>query len=161
MGHRSNQKKFKKYTSTHFWNSLIRSLCNFRGTSQTFQGQVVFRGDRGKDDGGHCALFTEQGSSALRDVAAFFFKKKNTMSRFLGASQEANGAFSAYIQVSMSEAPRLLPLQNKKACRQTRIRLPLSRTQHMCGSGQEVVALHDESYLCYTSAETGTEGCLF
>ena len=83
------------------------------------------------------------------------------MSRFLGASEEANGAFSARIQVSMSEAPRLSPLQNKKACRQARLRLPLGRTQHMCDSGQDVVALRDESYLCYTSAGTGTEGCLF
>ena len=83
------------------------------------------------------------------------------MSRFLGVSVEANGAFSACIQVSMSKAPRLLPLQNKKACRQVRIRLPLGRTQQMCDSGQDVVALHVESYLCYTSAETGTEDFFF
>ena len=83
------------------------------------------------------------------------------MSRFLGVSEEANGAFSACIYVSMSKAPRLLPYQNKKTCRQAGIRLPLGRTQQMCGSGQDVVALRDESYLCYTSTERGTEGCLF
>ena len=58
----------------------LKSVCNSRGTLQTYQGRVVLRGDRGKDDGGHCALFTEQVSSALRVAEDFFFEYDVTFS---------------------------------------------------------------------------------
>ena len=85
------------------------------------------------------------------------FLFRNMMSHVLAVSEEANGAFSAYIQLSIPEAPTLIPLPNKKACRQARTRLPLGRTQQMCGGGQDLLALLDGSYPRYTSAETGTE----
>ena len=69
---------------------------------QTCKGRVVLRGDGAKDDAGGCAVFTE-GASASHDTAAKVLWMP-------GMSEVADGAVSAYTQVKLSDAARLLKL---------------------------------------------------
>ena len=69
------------------------------------QGRVVLRGDIVKDDSGSYAVFTEQGSSASQMAAA---RIMDIISRLLGCDGQAADAVSAYTQVKMEDAPKLL-----------------------------------------------------
>ena len=84
---------------------------------------MVFRGDAVKYQTGHLAVFTEQGASASQMAAAKFL---DTIARMPGKSGESNDAVSAYTQVFMKEAPRLLKLDETQ-CPRTWISLPRSR----------------------------------
>ena len=72
---------------------------------QKYKGRVVLRGDIVKDDSGFYALFTEQGSAASQMTAA---KVMDTISRIPGCAGQAAHAVSAYTQVNMEDAPKLL-----------------------------------------------------
>ena len=65
------------------------------------------RGDIVKDDSGSYAVFTEQGSSASQMTAA---KIMDIMSRLPGCAGQAAHAVSAYTQVQMEDAPKLLKI---------------------------------------------------
>ena len=70
-----------------------------------YKGRVVFRGDIVKDDSGSYAVFTEQGSSASQMTAA---KIMDIISRLPGFDGQAADAVSAYTQVKMEDAHKLL-----------------------------------------------------
>ena len=72
---------------------------------QKYKGRVVLRGDIVKDDSGSHAVFTEQGSSASQMTAA---KIMDIISRLPGCAGQAADAVSAYTQVKMEDAPKLL-----------------------------------------------------
>ena len=72
---------------------------------QKYKGRVVLRGDIVKDDSGSYAVFTEQGSSASQMTAA---KIMDIISRLPGCAGQAADAVSAYTQVKMEDAPKLL-----------------------------------------------------
>ena len=61
-----------------------------------------------KDDSGSYAVFTEQGSSASQMTAA---KVMDIISRLAGCAGQAADAVSAYTQVKMEDAPKLLKIQ--------------------------------------------------
>ena len=65
----------------------------------------MLRGDIVKDDSGSYAVFTEQGSSASQMTAA---KIMDIISRLPGCDGQAADAVSAYTQVNMEDAPKLL-----------------------------------------------------
>ena len=90
---------------------------------QKFQGRVVLRGDIVKDDSGAHAVFTEQGSSASQMTAA---KIMDIISRLPGCDGQAADAVSAYTQVKMEDAHKLLKIP-KSECRDIWIRLPRHR----------------------------------
>ena len=87
---------------------------------QKYKGRVVLRGDVVKDDSGTYAVFTERGSSASQMTAA---KVMDIISRLLGCAGQAADAVSAYTQVKMEDAPKLLKIQNSE-CPDIWIRLP-------------------------------------
>ena len=87
---------------------------------QKYKGRVVLRGDIVKDDSGSYAVFTEQGSSASQMTAA---KIMDIISRLLGCDGQAADAVSAYTQVKMEDADKLLKIP-KSECPDIRIRLP-------------------------------------
>ena len=58
-----------------------------------------------KDDSGSYAVFTEQGSSASQMTAA---KVMDIISRLPGCAGQAADAVSAYTQVKMEDAPKLI-----------------------------------------------------
>ena len=87
---------------------------------QKYKGRVVLRGDIVKDNSGSYAVFTEQGSSASQMTAA---KIMDIISRLPGCDGQAADAVSAYTQVKMDDAPKLLKIP-KSECPDIWIRLP-------------------------------------
>ena len=73
-----------------------------------------------KYDSGSYAVFTEQGSSASQMTAA---KVMDIISRLPGCASQAADAVSAYTQVKMEDAPKLLKIP-KSECPDICIRLP-------------------------------------
>ena len=87
---------------------------------QKYKGRVVLRGDIVKDNSGAYAVFTEQGSSASQMTAA---KIMDIISRLPGCDGQAADAVSAYTQVKMEDAHKLLKIP-KSECPDIWIRLP-------------------------------------
>ena len=72
-----------------------------------FTGRVILRGDVVKDDSGFDAVFKEQGSSASQMPAT---NVMDIISRLPGCAGQAADAVSAYTQVKMEDAPKLLKI---------------------------------------------------
>ena len=70
-----------------------------------FQGRAVLRGNIVKDDSGAYAVFNEKGSSASQMTAA---KIMDVTVRLPGCHGQAADAVSAYTQVKLEDAPKLL-----------------------------------------------------
>ena len=87
---------------------------------QKYKGRVVLRGDIVKDDSGSYAVFTEHGSSASQMTAA---KVMDIISRLQGCAGQAADAVSAYTQVKVEDARKLLKIP-KSECPDIWIRLP-------------------------------------
>ena len=88
-----------------------------------YKGRVVLRGDIVKDDSGSYAVFTEQGSSASRMSSASYAKVMDIISRLPGCAGQTGDAVSAYTQVKMEDALKLLKIP-KSECPDIWIRLP-------------------------------------
>ena len=100
-------------------------LCHLKNSElepqfQNYKDRAVLRGDIVKDASGSCAVFTEQGSSALQLTAA---KVMDIISWLPGCSGQAADAVSAYTQVKMEDAPTLLKIP-KSECPEILIRVP-------------------------------------
>ena len=80
----------------------------------------MLRGDIVKDHSGSFAVFTEHGSSASQMTAA---KIMDIISRLLGFDGQAGDAVSAYTQVKMEDAHKLLKITTSE-CPDIWIRLP-------------------------------------
>ena len=95
-------------TTVHF--ASLMDICHLKNAEleakhQKYKGRVVLRGDIVKDDSGSHAVFTEQGSSASQMTAA---KIMDIISRLPGCDGQAAEAVSAYTQVKMEDAHKLL-----------------------------------------------------
>ena len=93
----------------YIFSSLV-DLCRLKTSElepqfRKYKGRVVLRGDIVKDDSGSYAVFTEQGSSASQMTAA---KIMDIISRLPGCDGQAADAVSAYTQVKMEDAHKLL-----------------------------------------------------
>ena len=109
--------------TVHF--ASLMDICHLKnaeleGKHQKYKGRVVLRGDVVKDDSGSYAVFTEQGSSASQMTAA---KIMDIISRLPGCDGQAADAVSAYTQVKMEDAHKLLKIP-KSECPDIWIRLP-------------------------------------
>ena len=109
--------------TVHF--ASLMDICHLKNAEleskhQKYKGRVVLRGDIVKDDSGSYAVFTEQGSSASQMTAA---KIMDIISRLPGCDGQAADAVSAYTQVKMEDAHKLLKTP-KSECPDTWIRLP-------------------------------------
>ena len=121
----------------HLKNSELEPQC------QKYKGRVVLRGDIVKDDSGAYAVFTEQGSSASQMTAA---KVMDIISSLPGCSGQAADAVSAYTQVKMEDASKLLKIP-KSECPDIWIRLPrhkmaqimVQNRRHSCSSRKESI----------------------
>ena len=90
----------------------------------------MLRGDIVKDNSGSYAVFTEQGSSASQMTAA---KIMDIISRLPGCDGQAADAVSAYTQVKMEDAHKLLKIP-KSECPDIWIRLPRHKWPKSCDS---------------------------
>ena len=109
--------------TVHFASSM--DICHVKNAEletkhQKYKGRVVLRGDIVKDNSGSYAVFTEQGSSASQMTAA---KIMEIISRLPGCDGQAADAVSAYTQVKMEDAHKLLK-NPKSECPDIWIRLP-------------------------------------
>ena len=95
---------------------------------QKYRGRVVLRGGIVKDDSGSYAVFTEQGSSALQMTAAIVM---DIISRLSGCAGQAADAVSAYTQLKMEDAPKLLKIPQSE-CPDIWIRLPRHKWPKSC-----------------------------
>ena len=98
-----------KGAKVHF--ASLMDICHLKNAEleakhQKYKDRVVLRGDIVKDDSGSYAVFTEQGSSASRMTA----KVMDIISRLPGCAGQAADAVSAYTQVKMQDAPKLLKI---------------------------------------------------
>ena len=109
--------------TVHF--ASFMDICHLKNAEleakhQKYKGRVVLRGDIVKDDSGSYAVFTEQGSSASQMTAS---KVMDIISRLPGCDGQAADAASAYTQVKMDDAHKLLKIP-KSECPDILIRLP-------------------------------------
>ena len=107
----------------HFGSSM--DICHLKNAEleakhQKYKGRIALRGDVVKDDSGSYAVFTEQGSSASQMTAA---KIVDIISRLPGCDGQAADAVSAYTQVKLEDANKLLKIP-KSECPDIWIRLP-------------------------------------
>ena len=94
----------------HF--ASLMDICHLQNAEleakhQKYKGRVALRGDIVKNDSGSYAVFTEQGSSASQMTAA---KIMDIISRLSGCDGQAADAVSAYTQVKMENAHKLLKI---------------------------------------------------
>ena len=80
-------------------------MLSWRQSTKSTKVELYFLGDIVKDDSGSCAVFTEQGSSASQMTAA---KMMDIISRLPGFDGQAADAVSAYTQVKMEDAHKML-----------------------------------------------------
>ena len=109
--------------TVHF--ASLMDICHLKNAEleakhQKYKGRVVLRGDIVKVNSGSYAVFTEQGSSASQMTAA---KIMDIISRLPGCDGQAADAVSAYTQVKMEDAHKLLKIP-KSECPDIWIRLP-------------------------------------
>ena len=109
--------------TVHF--ASLMDICHLKNAEleakhQKYKGRVVVRGDIVKDGSGSFAVFTEQGSSASQMTAA---KIMDIISRLPGCDGQAADAVSAFSQVKMEDAHKLLKIP-KSECPDVWIRLP-------------------------------------
>ena len=84
---------------------------DWRQSTKNTKGRVVLRGDIVEDDSASYAVFTEQGSSASQMTAA---KVMDIISRLPGCARQAADEVSAYTQVKMEDARKLLKIPKSK-----------------------------------------------
>ena len=104
-----------KAAKVHF--ASLMDMCHLKNAELEAKhpknkGRVVLRGDIVKDDSGSYAAFTEQGSSASQMTAA---KVMDIISRLPGCEGQAADAVSAYIQVKMEDAHKLLQIPKSES----------------------------------------------
>ena len=104
----------------------LMDICHLKNAEleakhQKYKGRGVFRGDIVKDGSGSCAVFIERVSSASQMTAANIIM--DIISRLLGCDGQAANAVSAYTQVKMEDAHKLLEIP-KSECPDIWIRLP-------------------------------------
>ena len=109
--------------TVHF--ASLMDICHLKNAEleakhQKYKGRVVLRGDIVKDNSGSYAVFTEQGSSASQMTTA---KIMDIIARLPGCNGQAADAVSAYSQVTMEDAHKLLKIP-KSECPDIWIRLP-------------------------------------
>ena len=122
----------------HF--ASLMDICHLKNAEleakhQKYEGRVVLRGDFVKDNSGSCAVFTEQGSSASQMTAA---KIMDIISRLPGCDGQAADAVSAWTQVKIEDAPKLLKIP-KSERPDTWIRLPRHKWPKSRSSVEDLV----------------------
>ena len=124
--------------TVHF--ASLMDICHLKNAEletkhQKYKGRIVLRGDVVKDDSRSYAIFTEQGSSASQMMAA---KVMDVISRLPGCAGQAADAASAYTQVKMEDAPKLLKIPESE-CPDIWTRLPRHKWPKSCSSIEDPV----------------------
>ena len=118
----------KRKNKVHF--ATLIDMCHSKNAEleqqlQKYKGRVVLRGDIVKDDSGASAVFARQGSSAFQMTAA---KIIDVIARLPSCDGRAADAVSAYTQVKLEDAPRLLKNSQIRMSMRKTIRRSFIRT---------------------------------
>ena len=105
-----------------------------------YKARVVLREDIVKDDSGAHTLFTEQCSSVSQLTAA---KVMDVLVRLPRCAGQAADAVSAYTQVKMEDAPKLLNFP-KSECPDILVRLPRHKWPKSWSNIEDPVVLSNE-----------------
>ena len=108
---------------------------------QKYKCRIVLRGDIVTDDPGSYAVFTEQGKCACQMTTA---KVMDVIARLPGCAREAADAVSAYTQVKMKDAPKLLK-HPKSECQDVGICLPRHKWQKSWSNIEDPVVPRDRN----------------
>ena len=141
--------------TVHF--ASLMDICHLKNAEleakhPKYKGRAVLRGDIVKDDSGSYAVVTEQGSSASQMTAA---KIMDIISRLPGCDGQAADAVSAYTQVNMEDAHKLLKIPINGMSRHLdfvyhdtngQIDVPVWKTQSFLLSGISTVILWQDYY---------------
>ena len=140
-----------KGVKVHFA-SLIGHLKNaeLEAKHQKYKGRVVLRGDIVKDDSGSYAVFTDQKSSASQMTTA---KVMDIISRLPGFDGHAADAVSAFSQVKMEDAHKLLKIPKSEGP-DIRIRLPRQKWPESWSSIEDPVVPLEKNLYGHPLAET-------
>ena len=135
----------------HF--ASLLDLCHIKNSElepkfQKYKGRLVLRGAIVKDDCGAYAVFAEQGSSASQMTAA---KIMDIISRLPGCDGQASDAVSAYTQVKMEDAHKLLKIP-KSECPDIWIRLPKHKWPKSWSSMEDSVVPLERNLYCHPLA---------
>ena len=114
------EREAQKFILHHWWTYVIWKMLNWRQSTKKYKDRAVLRSGIVNDDSESYAVFTEQGSSASQMTAA---KIMDIISRLPGCDGQAADAVSAYTQVKMEDAHKLLKIP-KSECPDIWIRLP-------------------------------------
>ena len=120
----------------------LMDICHLKNAQleakhQKYKARVVLRGDIVKDNSGSYAVFTEHGSPASQMTAT---RVMDFISRLLGCAEQAADAVSAYTQVKMEDAPKLLKIP-KSECPDIWIRLPRHKWRKSWSSMEDPVVV--------------------
>ena len=102
----------------------------------------MLRGDTVTDDSGFYVALTEQGSSASHMTAA---KVMDVIARLPDCDGQAAHAESAYTQVKMEDAPRLLKIPKSECPDDIWIRLPRPRWPKSWSNIEDPVVPHERN----------------
>ena len=141
-----------KKKKVHF--ATLRDMCHLKNAEleprlQKYKGRGVLRGDIVKDDSGACAVFAEQGSSGSQMTAV---KVMDVIARLPDCDGQAVDAASAYTQVKLEDAPRLLksPLSG---CSDVWIRLPRQKWPKSWANLEDPVVPLERNLYCHPLAD--------
>ena len=136
-----------KGAKVHF--ASLMDICHLKNAEletkhQKYKGRVVTI----KDDSGAYAVFTEQGSSTSQMTAA---RVMDVISRLPGCAGQAADAESAYTQVKMEDASKLLKIP-KSECPDIWIRLPRHKWPKSWSSMEDPVVPLERNLYCHPLA---------
>ena len=141
-------RRAQKFSSPHWWTYVIWKMLNWRQSTKNTKVELYFGGDVVKDDSGSYAVFTEQGSSASQMTAA---KVMDIISRLPGCAGQAADAVSAYTQVKVEDAHKLLKIP-KSECPDNWIHLPRHKRPKSWSSMEDPVILLERNLHGYPLA---------
>ena len=142
--------------TVHF--TSLMDMCHLKNAEleakrQKYKGRVVLRGDFVEDNSGSYAVFTEQGSSASQMTAAGVM---GVISRLPGCDGQAADAVSAYTQVKMEDAHKLLKIP-KSECPDIWIRLPRHKWPKLWSSMEDPVVPPERNFYGHPLARLSWE----
>ena len=109
---------------------------------QKYKERVVLPRDNVQDEEGYRAAVAERGASASQMKGAKFL---DTISERPGMARATSDAISAYTQVKMTEAPRLLRLP-KEECPEIWIRIPPRQRPTNCNNIDDPLVHFDRNF---------------
>ena len=147
-GYFGSTKRQKESPLCYIDGHLSSQKCWVWTKNSKYKGRTVLGGDIVTDDAGAYAVFTEQGSSSFQMTVA---KAMDVVPSLPDCDGQAAAAVSAYTQVKLEDAPRLLGIP-KSECPDFWIRLPRHKWPKSWANIEDPVVPLERNLYGHTSA---------